>query len=151
MRLDTPLTALEVSALSQEVFAHLGLSTVGDLVAVDAHTYLDAAEALADGRRAPPALNEVKHILANSGLHLARVIPLGSYDACWQALLGAALAAGHRAERTEEGVRVRFDGAGTIHCTPSHERDDIWLFWEAVESRPALVRASRALTKAAWR
>jgi len=67
-----PLSRWEVSRLSQEVFAHLGLSTVEDLIQIDEATFLAAAKQLAAGRRSAPALREVKEILADQGLHLAR-------------------------------------------------------------------------------
>ena len=143
-----PLDTLEVSTLSQEVFAHLKLSTVSDLLQVDEATFLDAAEQLADGRPFAPALREVKEILADQGLHLARRVPLGSYDACWPALLEEAAALGHAAERTEAGARVVFSGAGVIHITPNYTHDDVSFSWEAVADRARLVSSLRELMRA---
>lgn len=68
------ISELEVSTLSRAIFAHLHLDTVGELVEVDEQTFLSAAYQVAkDDQRIAPALAEVKMILADMELDLARV------------------------------------------------------------------------------
>lgn len=129
-----PVSDLEVARFTTKVFDALGVTTVGELVAVTQLRFLTAAERLAaalpdaPSRSAGMSLGEVRTILANLGLDLKPHLPFGSYDALYARLREAAAEAGIEARDTEmfgKPALALLGAPGRFVVGPNFSEDDV--------------------------